>query len=347
MKLKSISVYGLFHLYDHALELRDEGLTFVHSPNGLGKSTFLKLLYDLFKGYTEELIDVPFDRIDVGFMDGTNVIVEKENNELFIQIQRNEVEEPITCEELSNLLQIVYLSPDRNTVKKMDGRLVPALEAYASELSDTLKSAKSHIELHPVPKQHKTTLSDDQFVFWCKDLKARLDFIWDAGFDVVLPSGLRFPPSRYVYSNSKQEYVDLAYTISEYVERNYPLAESIIVFQDIVNGFFYNKDVFVNDKNQLSVILEDKTSLPLNKLSSGEKQIIIMFYRLLFHAKPGSLVIIDEPEISLHISWQQKIGTLLMDISRIRDIQIIVATHSPQIIHDKWDLATELRMKRA
>jgi len=89
--------------------------------------------------------------------------------------------------------------------------------------------------------------------------------------------------------------------------------------------------------------MDNGTALQLSRLSSGEKQILIMFYILLFHATPGSLVIVDEPEISLHVSWQQKLADLFLNICRVRNLQMIVATHSPQIIHDKWDLTVELR----
>ena len=89
--------------------------------------------------------------------------------------------------------------------------------------------------------------------------------------------------------------------------------------------------------------MNNGTALQLNKLSSGERQILIMFYILLFHTEPGSLVILDEPEISLHVTWQQKLGDVFMDICRVRNLQMIVATHSPQVIHDKWDLARELK----
>jgi len=347
MRLRTISVYGLFNSYDHFIELSDEGLTYIHSPNGVGKSTTLKMVYDLFKGDLEELSTMVFDRMDVGFDEGTNVIVENRNGQLHLMVSRNEIEENVSIDEVKELFDIIYLSPERNTVKKMDGRLVPALDLYAAEFNDRLVYAMNHTALEAPRDIPREDMDDGDFVFWCKDLKAKVDFISDAGLNVQIPSGYRFPPTRFDYSEDREGYRNLAYSISDWVDRNYTLAESIIVFLDIVNRLFNNKEIFLNERNQLSVRLDDGNGIPITRLSAGEKQIIIIFYRLLFHTKPGCLAIVDEPEISLHISWQQKIGSLFLDICRTRDIQILVATHSPQIIHDRWDLAKELRAERA
>ena len=43
--------------------------------------------------------------------------------------------------------------------------------------------------------------------------------------------------------------------------------------------------------------------IPLNALPSGEQNDLIMFYRLIFESKVGRLILVDEPEISLHIEW--------------------------------------------
>lgn len=345
MKLKSVRIQGLFNSYDHSIELNDEGLTFIHARNGTGKSTTLKMIHDLFKGDIASLTEVPFERMDVGFDDGTNLFVENRNG-LLIQVQRNDVEEKMDIEDVRAMFRTVYLSPERNVVRKLDGRLVPAMDVFAAEFNDSINGAKNRCDLVPSDKKRKD-MGDGDFVFWCKDLKARMDFISDAGIAPKMPSGLRFPPTRYEYSEAKEKYEDLAYSLSDWIDANYGLAESVIVFLDILNRLFIGKDVYLNERDQLSVRLDDGNSIPLNKLSAGEKQIIIMFYRLLFHTQPGTLAIIDEPEISLHVSWQQKLGPLFLDISRTKNIQILVATHSPQIIHDRWDLATELRAERA
>jgi predicted ATPase len=158
-----------------------------------------------------------------------------------------------------------------------------------------------------------------------------------------MPAGYRFPPSRFEIMRYRKDYEELAFSIEEYVKKYYELSESTIVYLDIVNDLLVNKGVYINESNILSVRMDNGTALPLDKLSSGEKQILMMFYLLLFEAKHGSLVIIDEPEISLHIGWQQKLGKVFSDISRLRDLHVVVATHSPQVIHDNWDLSVELR----
>ena len=83
-------------------------------------------------------------------------------------------------------------------------------------------------------------------------------------------------------------------------------------------------------------------AIPLDRLSSGEQHEIILLVDLLFSIPQGAVVLIDEPEISLHVAWQI---AFLPDVRRIADLvgfKFIVATHSPQIINDEWEHATRL-----
>jgi len=345
MKIGTIYVQGLFGRYDHTVEVFKEGITYIHSPNGFGKSTVLRMVYLLLKGNIDELKRIPFGRMDVSFDNGTNIIAEKNESELFIQIQRNELETELTKDDLRSLMGVTYIPSDRSYVKKIDGRIVPAAESYANELSDKLRFTKEHSEL--IVPEYANEKGDDELVHWARDLNAKLTFIRDAGFDIDIPPGLRFPPTRYDLSGSKKEYTDLIYGVSEFVERDYQLSESVIVFKDILNSFFFDKDIQIDEKNNIVLMMDTGVTLPLNDLSAGEKQILIIFYRILFQTVPGSLVMIDEPEISLHVAWQQRIGTALRDVARLRDLQIVVSTHSPQVIHHDWDLTNELRVGSA
>jgi predicted ATP-binding protein involved in virulence len=78
-------------------------------------------------------------------------------------------------------------------------------------------------------------------------------------------------------------------------------------------------------------------------LSSGEQHILIQIYDLLFSDKPDSLILIDEPEISLHVAWQLSFLEGLHQITGLVPHDIVLATHSPQIIGERWDLTVELQ----
>lgn len=89
---------------------------------------------------------------------------------------------------------------------------------------------------------------------------------------------------------------------------------------------------------------KNKKEIPLEVLSSGEKNDFIMFYNLIFNCE-NSKVLIDEPEISQHIEWQERFIDDLSEICEINNIQALVATHSPNIINDHTDLIAKWDVK--
>jgi predicted ATPase len=343
MKLRSFAVYGLFNEYNYDVPLSEGNITFVHSQNGFGKSTIMKLIYSALTGDLESMRDVLFERLDLRFEDGSCLIVENDGENLLVQMQKNEVEEDITAEEMHNILGTTYIAPLRHMTTH-EGQIAPATIVFLKTISDKLRRATEERDLPPPVKGALTDLSDEELEFKSKDLKARLEFIKQAGIEPIMPSGHRFPPTRFEILEYRKDYESLVSSVEAYVDEYYTLAESIVVFIDIINDLFINKEIFLNETNDLNIRMNNGTSIPINKLSSGEEQLLIIFYRLLFQTDAGSLAIIDEPEISLHVSWQQRMGSIFSDIARLRNLQIIVATHSPQIIHDDWDLAAELKV---
>ena len=83
--------------------------------------------------------------------------------------------------------------------------------------------------------------------------------------------------------------------------------------------------------------------MPLGSLSSGEQHELVLFYELLFKVEPNALVLLDEPEISLHLAWQQQFLGDLVEMVKLSSFDVLVATHSPGIIGKRWDLTVELK----
>jgi ABC-type lipoprotein export system ATPase subunit len=72
--------------------------------------------------------------------------------------------------------------------------------------------------------------------------------------------------------------------------------------------------------------------LSLRDLSSGEQHLLVQIYRLIYETKSGSLLLIDEPEISMHLNWQEEyIDDLRKILSQNNDCRVIISTHSLDI----------------
>jgi predicted ATPase len=70
------------------------------------------------------------------------------------------------------------------------------------------------------------------------------------------------------------------------------------------------------------------------QLSSGEKQLLLLLLKALNHSEQPTIFLLDEPEISLHLAWQEKLLDAIHQINP--DSQIIIVTHSPAIVMDGW-----------
>jgi len=78
------------------------------------------------------------------------------------------------------------------------------------------------------------------------------------------------------------------------------------------------------------------------KLSSGEQNEIIMLYHLIYEVPDQGLLLIDEPENSLHVAWQKTIVDDMKEIADIKHLQIIIATHSPSIVSKGFSMTQDL-----
>ena len=121
------------------------------------------------------------------------------------------------------------------------------------------------------------------------------------------------------------------------------LAARINLFSQIVNDHFMYKEMRVSKKKGFRFFsTRTGEELDATDLSSGEQHEVVLLYELLFHVASNSLIMIDEPEISLHIAWQEEFLTDLQHIIKLSPFDAVIATHSPQIVNDRWDLTVEL-----
>lgn len=107
------------------------------------------------------------------------------------------------------------------------------------------------------------------------------------------------------------------------------------LLEEIVNRRFLRKNLSINAEEGLVIRTANGSRIAPEDLSSGEQHELIMFYDMLFRVEPGSLVLIDEPEISLHVAWQRHYMDDMVRVSNLSRARMLIATHSPQII-GKW-----------
>jgi len=152
------------------------------------------------------------------------------------------------------------------------------------------------------------------------------------------PVGLPEGPLETAIARVLSVYVDDTRTKLSSLQR---LLEKIKLFKELIDERFVTKDVHITRQNGIEVAYNGR-NVPLEGLSSGEQHQLVLFFELLFEIKHNSLILIDEPELSLHVAWQKKfIGDLLKIIS-LNEFDVILATHSPQLIGRWNDLVIEL-----
>jgi predicted ATP-dependent endonuclease of OLD family len=101
-------------------------------------------------------------------------------------------------------------------------------------------------------------------------------------------------------------------------------------FLNRTSDLFYRKAVTVNSSNRLEVYDDDRNEIELSDLSSGEKQMIIFLGETLLQEGNTHIFLADEPELSLHVEWQE---SLVDNIKALNpEAQIFFATHSPDIV---------------
>jgi predicted ATP-binding protein involved in virulence len=137
--------------------------------------------------------------------------------------------------------------------------------------------------------------------------------------------------------------------ISTYNDDVRGVMEPVERYRNSINGFLADsgKELIFDKSGNLQVaIAEDQKPRPITALSSGERQLVVILTHLAFNrqAKRANVLIIDEPELSLHLRWQEQFVDAVASASP--GVQLILATHSPSIIKGRIDRCVDVEEAR-
>ena len=211
---------------------------------------------------------------------------------------------------------------------------------YAAELDRTfptrlvnqLKGNKKYntdelIEELELLEQRRSSMSEVGFIEKT-DEDIDMNAILNANHDNTLLNVIRL----YIKDSSKK------------IEKYQQAANKVSLFLRIINKRLSSKKISVSSDNGLVVtsLKNGDREILLDRLSSGEQNEIVLFYDLIFNCDKCSIVLVDEPEISLHLEWLQQMLGDFKNIVKQNGMKMLIATHSPDFVGDNYDLVQNL-----
>ena len=112
-------------------------------------------------------------------------------------------------------------------------------------------------------------------------------------------------------------------------------------FYDYVDKLYGQTDKTIIRDAEGIRFLQEGDILTTRELSSGEKQMMLILLTVLLEDRQPYVLFMDEPEVSLHVDWQQQLVTIITELNP--EIQLILTTHSPAVVMNGWlDKVTEV-----
>jgi len=247
----------------------------------------------------------------------------------------------------------VYLIKEQRLLRKIfnpnkeENTFVNTIELYADELKKLIE--ETQLEAYKItqkldstfPKrliETTTTIDEATFKERFTILKEKQSKLQQFGIAISQQEVTNYNPENAkvlsVYLNDSEEKLNIYNDLLKKIE----------LFVNIINQREFAFKSIQISKNKGFSFYQNKTQQPLSltDLSSGEQQEVVLLYELLFKTAPNSLILIDEPEISLHVIWQKAFIDDLKRIADLKKISFLVSTHSPQIINNYWGLTRDL-----
>lgn len=141
-----------------------------------------------------------------------------------------------------------------------------------------------------------------------------------------------------VYQNSERKsFFDYRMRALNYKDQAERVETRIALLFDIINSFFQDtqkKIEFDLENNTLIFRTNEGGKITLDLLSAGEKQLLLILLTVFLMDEQPYVLLMDEPELSLHIEWQRELIKSLRILNP--SCQFIITTHSPSIFAAGW-----------
>ena len=323
--LTRIKITNLFNVYDYDIDLTNpDGSTvkFITAPNGYGKTTILEFIDASMRQSFETMFDVPFDQFSLYYDEAIAAVAY-----LYSVTREDEMSNAVD----TDLVQALS--------KKLKVRLLRIFENKETLIEEfTVIQTTEGKTVTTGNSENIKMFFEPRTCYYLNDHRLLSIRFTTQDDSLVIEDQSRAVERLNPYPKEIKDIL-ASPELSKIYESH------IACFRDIINRCeFANKHLEIDKRFGFRFVADDKlnTILYLDQLSSGEKQMLIQVFELLFRAQSGTLVMIDEPELSLHMMWQMNYLKNLSEIAQLRGLQCIVATHSPQIFNSLWSKSVDL-----
>jgi predicted ATPase len=366
-RIEKIEVQGLFGLYNHTIPLNlDERVTVLYGVNGVGKTTILNLIEQVFghpqrqQGQAERLEKMlrRLTRLSVYTVDGGELQLYHPRMGQRLPVQQNHNQNKIAAGQRSLLIQthrLINLIPKSDQIGIINrSNITYTVNEYAQSLANMIKAATvqygkdaqeidQSFPLRALQAQPNKTLEDVRAIIQryqgVQDALQRVN-IFPANHAPPLPLNDTSPEKLAILYVHTEDSINKLAAFGD-------VAAKANTFLEMVNSRLIHKEMEISREAGFQIKNHAGKTIPLDSLSSGEQHQIVILFDLIFRTQAGALVLIDEPEISMHLSWQALFLRDLIRVAKMNQFDAIVATHSPAIIDKYWNLTVELKAEIA
>ena len=305
-------------------------------------------------------------KIEFSFVDGKknpqdsfipDMQAERLNKEIrsgvrIVRIKKTNV--PDWFDELRDFIKVRFIESQRLlnlTSMNREGSMVSSVTTYSQELAKSIQAKSSEYgnlsqsldRSFPIRVvQSHTSLSNEQLKTKLDSLETKRKELIDAGLLKSFEDN-NLPIEYTINDSTKQLLSVYVEDVQKKLNIFKEISSKIELFKSIINKKFSYKSIAINQENGFIFTTDDGEILSATDLSSGEQHELVMIYELLFKVKPNSLILIDEPEISLHVEWKRQFLKDLQEITKLANLDVLLSTHSPTLINDRRDLTVALK----